>query len=739
MSLPPTAGVSGAAAAAVAPAVGLERGASAMSGAAGVIAAAQRGGVAAATHHTAGGAVAAAPAPAGAPDDPEDLVGLRVKRLFVEGEFGGTVVSSRISEKHGPLWRVCLADGDEEELNWAEMRAALVDAWRPPTAALKAEATTARAEPSHAAGNGGARAPQALPRASASAPAAAPAAAAAPPPPRAPTAQRDKSAGSSGSGRGDAALAASGDANAAALPKPAADAAPVKPPLRVKPPQASPQVPSVAARAGASAAPLMLSPPEKRYFGVHHTGKITPWVAKINDPQTKKIRRVLSSQDPVECARAYDVAARKLGLKTVNFPRPGTDEVQAVYGMYKSRALPPPSLPAPPAPPAGALPGVAGERYKGVYRNHSSSTAWKAVICEPGGLNRVLLTSNDAVACAHAYDAAARKRHLKVVNFPRPGTDEVQAVFQPRQRDRTNPAKPQAEWAQKPASARRSFAATEAAAADFYGVSAIGSRFQAKLGATSLGLHDSAKAAALAVDAHARATRFLGALNFPANDAERAAVDAARPLPPPDSSDEEGDSQDGDDDAAAAADEDEGGVAADEADDEEQAPPQAMLQKPKRAREPSEEAPPRRAPGVRAAAREAAQAAPTAAAVGAAAHGIGGGDDVLALMRPAAVALVAAPAGEDATTAGVAAFLRSIRPPLSQLDAALAALPGSGLSMEHLAAMAATEAAADRQMLYAGVAGELSLTRMADRVAFVAAVSALTPRGAGRGGMGLLG
>jgi hypothetical protein len=703
MSSPPAAGVSGAAAAATAPSVGLERGAGAMSAAADV-SAAQRGGAAAAATmpHTAGGDAAATPAPAGAPDDPEDLVGLRVKRLFVEGEFGGTVVSSRISEKHGPLWRICLADGDEEELNWTEMRAALVDAWPPPAAAaLKAEATTARAEPSHAAAGEGARpAPQAWPRASA------PAAAALLPPPRAPDAQRDKSAGSSGGddgggGGGDAARTASGGANAAALPKPAA----------------------------AHAAPTST----KRYFGVHHTGSCTtPWVAKIKDAQTKKYRRVLSSQDPVECARAYDDAARKLGLKTVNFPRPGTDEEQAVYGVYKGRATPPPSLPAPPAHSAGALPNNAEERrYKGVQRSSSSSLAWRAIIVAPGkGHHRQLLTSNDPVACAHAYDAAARKLRMKAVNFPLPGTDEVQAVFQ-LQEKRT----PFSSTQPKRASARRSFAAAQEAAGVYYGVRAIGSRFQAKLGATSLGLHDSAKAAALAVDAHARETRFLGALNFPANAAERAAVDAARPLPPPDSSDEEDASQDGDDDAAAAADEGEGDEAAEEADAEEQAPPPAVLQaKPKRAREPSEEAP-RRAPAVRNnAAAEAEQASPTAAA-------IGGGGDALALMPPAAAAaLVAAPAPADeaAATAGVAAFLRSIRPPLSQLAAALVALPGSGLSMEHLAAMAATEAAADRQMLYAGVAGELSLTRMADRVAFVAAVSALAPRGAARGGMGLM-
>jgi hypothetical protein len=135
------------------------------------------------------------------------------------------------------------------------------------------------------------------------------------------------------------------------------------------------------------------------------------------------------------------------------------------------------------------------------------------------------------------------------------------------------------------------------------------------------------------------------------------------------------------------------------------------------------------------AAAKAEQAAPTAAA-------IRGGDDALALMPPpAAAALVAAPAPADeaAATAGVAAFLRSIRPPLSQLDAALAALPDTGFSMEHLAMIAAADVQqSDRQMLLAGAAGALSINRMADRLAFVTAVVALAPRGAGRGGMGLM-
>jgi hypothetical protein len=115
--------------------MGLERGAGAMSGAADV-SAAHSGGAAAATHHTAGGdAMAARTTPAGAPDDPEDLVGLRVKRSFVDGEFEGVVVSACKMCTNRVLWCVRYADGDEEQLNWTGIRDVLVDAWPPPAAA----------------------------------------------------------------------------------------------------------------------------------------------------------------------------------------------------------------------------------------------------------------------------------------------------------------------------------------------------------------------------------------------------------------------------------------------------------------------------------------------------------------------------------------------------------------------------------------------------------------------------
>jgi hypothetical protein len=84
---------------------------------------------------------------------------------------------------------------------------------------------------------------------------------------------------------------------------------------------------------------------------------------------------------------------------------------------------------------------------------------------------------------------------------------------------------------------------------------------------------------------------------------------------------------------------------------------------------------------------------------------------------------------EDASSAPVAAFLRAITPPLSQLAAALAALPASGVSMAHLACIASSPhtASADRKMLFDELTAGLGLTRAADRFAFMHAVLALAP------------
>jgi plasmid stabilization system protein ParE len=127
-----------------------------------------------------------------------------------------------------------------------------------------------------------------------------------------------------------------------------------------------------------------------------------------------------------EAARAHDDAARKAGRRAVNFPRPGTGEVQAVKGeeekvtllRHAGKLLPPRSGPLPPAP-----------KYKGVFLNAAARTAAVfAAAFTVGGVRTLLGTFCTAQEAARAYDDAMRNDGRRVVNFPRPGTDEVQAV-----------------------------------------------------------------------------------------------------------------------------------------------------------------------------------------------------------------------------------------------------------------------------------------------------------------------
>ncbi len=127
-----------------------------------------------------------------------------------------------------------------------------------------------------------------------------------------------------------------------------------------------------------------------------------------------------------EAARAYDDAVRKVGRCVVNFPRPGADEVQAVKGEKEEVTLqrasgkraPPRRDPLPPDP-----------GYKGVSVNASARTgAVFAAVFKEGGVQKCLGNFCTAEEAARAYDDAVRKTRHRVVNFPRSGTDEVQAV-----------------------------------------------------------------------------------------------------------------------------------------------------------------------------------------------------------------------------------------------------------------------------------------------------------------------
>ncbi len=79
-----------------------------------------------------------------------------------------------------------------------------------------------------------------------------------------------------------------------------------------------------------------------------------------------------------------------------------------------------------------------------------------------------------------------------------------------------------------------------------------------------------------------------------------------------------------------------------------------------------------------------------------------------------------------ADAAAVAAFLRSIRPPLTSLDATLAALPRSGIGMAHLAAVTRAGPSLQKLMIKEA-AKQLRITAGGDRIAFMAALQALAP------------
>ena len=124
-----------------------------------------------------------------------------------------------------------------------------------------------------------------------------------------------------------------------------------------------------------------------------------------------------------EAAHAYDDAARKVGRRVINFPRPGTNEVQAVKGEKEEVTLLRAAGKRPP-PRSGPLPPDPG--YKGVSVKADARTAavFKADFRAQTSLGH-FCTAEEA---ARAYDDAARKACRRVVNFPRPGTNEVQAV-----------------------------------------------------------------------------------------------------------------------------------------------------------------------------------------------------------------------------------------------------------------------------------------------------------------------
>jgi len=127
-----------------------------------------------------------------------------------------------------------------------------------------------------------------------------------------------------------------------------------------------------------------------------------------------------------DAAHAFDDAVRKAGGRVVNFPRAGTNEVQAVKGEKDSATLRNAGEGLPRR--SGPLPTLV-KRFKGVSINPTATTAavYAAEIRVDGKHAHLgnFCTEEEA---ARAFDDAMRKAGRRVVNFPRPGTNEVQAV-----------------------------------------------------------------------------------------------------------------------------------------------------------------------------------------------------------------------------------------------------------------------------------------------------------------------
>ncbi len=94
--------------------------------------------------------------------------------------------------------------------------------------------------------------------------------------------------------------------------------------------QAVPQQHVASARDAARAAAASL-PAEQRFkgVGVARMGKV--WQVSVRNSRTRRMEHLGKFDDAVEAARAFDKRARQLGIKKLNFPRPGTNETQGVY------------------------------------------------------------------------------------------------------------------------------------------------------------------------------------------------------------------------------------------------------------------------------------------------------------------------------------------------------------------------------------------------------------------------
>lgn len=171
--------------------------------------------------------------------------------------------------------------------------------------------------------------------------------------------------------------------------------------------------------------------PAPKYKGVYGIWKSLTGASRAEIYLTGGKREMLGTfASALDAAIAFDAAARRHGRRCVNFPRPGTDEVQAVAREHEGVTL----MRAQRDPGTNAHNAAAGRgqqpaaKFKGVCYHRESKRKFHASL-EFSGTKLYLGCFSSALDAAKAYDISARQHGRCAVNFPRPGTDELQAVW----------------------------------------------------------------------------------------------------------------------------------------------------------------------------------------------------------------------------------------------------------------------------------------------------------------------
>ena len=432
-------------------------------------------------------------------------------------------------------------------------------------------------------------------------------------------------------------------------------------------------------------------------------------------------------------ARVYDNGRRRCGLRVVNFPRAGTDEVQAVphesdlttlrrleLGVDHARCgVPPQRLPraeprskaeareASPkalrssrAPSAvdtplhaaaaqAAAPGedgdsLVGRRVSLPYRKTSSQKSryyGGVVVAQRAGAYDIRLD------CGYMEEGVSTKLVLKhTVTSAADAADAADAAGAPRQRGSRAAAGNSSSHA---ADAGAGGAGNGSMAVPIRGVWKVADDMfravlcESRTSRKPLGLFPTFKAAALAVDVAARKTGQLHLLNFPNTPAEVKAVTEQNKWPQIMAGVANARKRSSESvlrDAAAAA-----------------AVPLLLPHKRSRVAKP-------------AASDDNAAAAPSEEPSAPAAFG----------TAPSAAAA--------AMCSDAVAFLRGIKPPLQDLDAIVHELHAKELTMAHLAMVAQHNGAPAFALLRDDLVKALSIKRITDQLAFTVALSALAPK-----------